>query len=250
MKIVVLGGSGLIGKKTVEILRGHGHEVVPASTKSGVNVLTGEGLSQALQGAQVVVDVLNSPSFEAKAVMEFFTKSTTNVLDAASKAGVKHYLALSVVGTQRAKEGPYFLAKQVQENLVKEGKVPYTIVQATQFYEFMGGIADSGVGDDGKVHLSTGAMQAMAAGDVSSIVADFALGKPHNASLEIAGPERMRLCDFVVKYMQANHDKREVVMSADAAYFGMHVDDQLLVPSTNARLSPTKYEDWLCAAVK
>lgn len=250
MKIVVLGGSGLIGKKTVEILKAQGHEVIAASTKAGVDAVSGAGLSDAFKGADVVVDVMNSPSWEENAVMEFFKKSTANALAAGVEAGVKHHVALSVVGTQDLQQSPYFRAKKVQEDLIAAGKVPYTIVQATQFYEFLGGIADSGVDKDGKVHLSTSHMQPMAAADVSAYMAEIAVGKPKNATIEIGGPECERMCDIVSRYMKANHDAREIVARPDAGYFGMPLKDRALVPADGAHRTATKLEDWLCTAVK
>ncbi|HIA52352.1 MAG TPA: SDR family oxidoreductase [Candidatus Melainabacteria bacterium] len=250
MKIVVLGGNGLIGSKTVEFLKKQGHEVVAGSSKSGVNAVTGEGLAQAFKGADAVIDVMNSPSWADNDVMEFFKKSTENVLAAELEAGVKHHVALSVVGTARLQKSGYFRAKQAQEDLIKEGRVPYTIVQATQFFEFLGGIADFGADGEGKVHLSTGGLQPIAAEDVSSVMAEVATAKPLNSTLEIGGPERARLCDFVSKYMEAKHDKREIVARPDANYYGMQLDERSLVPEDNARRTPTKFEDWLCAAVK
>ena len=250
MKIVVLGGSGLIGKKTVEILLKQGHEVVAASTKTGVNAVTGAGLAEALKGADVVLDVMNSPSWEDNAVMEFFRKSTTNLLANEPELGVKHHVALSVVGTQRMQQSGYFRAKQVQEDLIKEGKVPYTIVQATQFFEFLGGIADFSADSEGKVHLSTGGMQPIAADDVAAVMAEVSVGKPQNATIEIGGPERGRMSDFVSKYMKAKHDEREVLARPDANYYGLQLDERLLVPADDARFTTTKLEDWLCTAVK
>lgn len=250
MKIVVVGGSGLIGKKTVEILRKQGHEVISASTKSGVNVITEEGLADAVKNADAVVDVLNSPSWEDNDVLEFFKRSTANLLKAESDAGVKHHVALSVVGTARLQESGYFRAKQAQEDLIKAGHVPYTIVQATQFFEFLGGIADFGADSDGKVHLSTGALQPISGDDVAEIMAAVASGKPENSTIEIAGPERGRLCDMVMKQMKANKDNREVVSRADAGYYGLQLDEQSLVPGKDARLGQTKLDDWLCTTVK
>lgn len=250
MKIVVLGGSGLIGKKTVEILSSQGHDVIAASSKSGVNAVTGAGLAEAFKGADVVVDVMNSPSWEENAVLEFFKNSTANALAAEIEAGVKHHVALSVVGTQNLQDSAYFRAKKVQEDLITTGKVPYTIVQATQFYEFLGGIADYGVDSEGKVRLSTSHMQPMAAADVSAFTAEVAVAKPLNATIEVGGPECERMCDIVSKYMKAKHDQREVVASPDAGYFGMPLPDSALVPKDGARRTTTRLEDWLCASVK
>lgn len=250
MKIVVLGGNGLIGSKTVEILKKRGHEVIAASTKSGVNALTGSGLKEAFKGADAVVDVMNSPSWADSDVMEFFKRTTENVLACEKEAGVKHHIALSVVGTSRLQQSGYFRAKKVQEDLIKEGKVPYSIVQATQFFEFLGGIADFGADAEGKVHLSTGGLQPIAADDVAEVMAEIAVVEPINGTLEIGGPERKRLCDFVSKYMEAKHDKREVVARADANYYGILLDERSLVPEDDARRTPTKFEDWLYAAVK
>ncbi|HEY9718296.1 MAG TPA: SDR family oxidoreductase [Trichormus sp.] len=247
MKIVVLGGRGLIGAKTVETLRGQGHEVIAASTKTGVNSVTGEGLADALKGADVVVDVTNSPDWEDNAVMNFFDKSTRNLLAVCSEAGVKHVVALSVVGTEGLQGSGYFRAKQRQEELIKKGKVPYTIVRATQFFEFLCGIAEFGE-KDGEVHLSTAQLQPIAAADVAALVADVALSKPSNGTVEIAGPDRGRLCDIVSQYMEAKHDTRKIVSGADAKYYGIVLKEASLVPSSsNARLGPTKLKDWLCA---
>jgi len=244
MKIVVLGGKGLIGSKTVDALREQGHDVVAASSRSGVNSVTGEGLADALKGAEVVVDVTNSPSFEDKAVMDFFEKSTQNLLAAAADAGVKHLVALSVVGTKDLQESGYFRAKQRQEDLINAGKVPYTIVQATQFFEFIGGIADSGE-KDGEVHLSTGHMQPISAPDVSTMVAEVAVSEPLNGTVEIAGDHRARLCDIVTEYMTITNDKRKVVSSAEAKYFGMKLQEGSLCPAGKAKIAPTKFQDWL-----
>ncbi len=249
MKIAVIGGRGLIGAKTVEILRKQGHEVVAASTKTGVNSVTGEGLAGALAGAEVVLDVTNSPSFEDNAVMNFFENSTRNLLTASKEAGIKHFVALSVVGTPRLLESGYFRAKENQEQQIKKGSVPYTIVQATQFFEFIGGIADAGV-QDGAVHLSTAQLQPIAADDVSEILAEVVLAKPLNGTLEIAGADRASLCDIVSQYMKANNDDRKVVASADANYFGMRLQEHSLVPADGARLGRTSLKDWLHASRK
>ena len=243
MKIVVIGGSGLIGSKTVARLRAKEHEVIAASPKSGVNTLTGEGLANALAGAQVVVDVANSPSFEDKAVLDFFETSGRNLLAAEAKAGVKHHIALSVVGSERNPKSGYLRAKVAQENLIKGGKIPYTIVRATQFFEFLGAIAGSGAAGQA-VHLSTGMMQPMASDDVADGVVDAALAAPVNGTIEIAGPEKVRMSDIVGRYMKLTGDTRAVVADPHALYFGAELDDQSLVPLGKARLGATRFEDW------
>jgi uncharacterized protein YbjT (DUF2867 family) len=244
MKIVVIGGSGLIGTKLVNRLRKQGHEVVAASPKSGVNTVTGEGLSEAVAGAQVVVDVANSPSFEDKAVLEFFETSGRNLLAAEAAAGVKHHVALSVVGSDRLLESGYFRAKMAQENLIKASKIPYTIVRATQFFEFVGAIAQfSTVGQT--VHLPPALCQPIASDDVAAVMADVAIGAPVNGTIEIAGPERVRLDKLVGRFLTATQDPRELVTDAHARYFGIAVNDQSLTPGDNARIGPTSFEDWL-----
>jgi uncharacterized protein YbjT (DUF2867 family) len=243
MKIVVIGGSGLIGSKTVERLRKKGHDVLAASPKSGVNAVTGEGLAGALAGAQVVVDVANSPSFEDKAVLEFFETSGRNLLAAEAAAGVKHHVALSVVGADGLPASGYLRAKMAQENLIKGAKIPYTIVRATQFFEFLGAIAGSGTAGQA-VHLSTGFMQPIASDDVADAVADTALAAPINGTIEIAGPDRVRMSDIVGRYMTLSGDAREVVADPRALYFGTELDDQSLVPLGEARLGATRFEDW------
>jgi uncharacterized protein YbjT (DUF2867 family) len=240
---VVIGGSGLIGSKTVERLRKKGHDVVAASPKSGVNTLTGEGLADALKGAQVVVDVANSPSFEDKAVLAFFETSGRNLLAAEAAAGVKHHVALSVVGSERNPTSGYLRAKVAQENLIKGGKIPYTIVRATQFFEFLGAIAGSGAAGQA-VHLSTGMMQPMASDDVADAVADAAFAAPVNGTMDIAGPEKVRMSDIVGRYMTLTGDTREVVADPHAPYFGAELDDQSLVPLGKAHLGATRFEDW------
>ena len=250
MKIVVIGGSGLIGSKVVNILRQRGHEVVAASPSSGVNTLTGAGLAEALAGAQVVVDVANSPSFEDKPAMEFFEISGRNLLAAEKTAGVKHHVALSVVGTDRLTgSGPgslsgYFRAKMAQENLIKASGIPFTIVHATQFFEFVKGIAQSG-SDGSTVRLSSVLMQPMAADDVAAAVADVALGQPVNGILEVAGPDQIRQDELVRQYLRATGDPRKVVTDDKPLYFGIDVNDQSLVPGPNPRLGGTRFEDWL-----
>jgi uncharacterized protein YbjT (DUF2867 family) len=244
MKIVVIGGSGLIGKKLVNKLRQQGHEVVAASPSSGVNTLTGEGLAEAVAGAQVVVDVANSPSFEDKAALEFFETSGHNLLAAEAAASVGHHVALSVVGTDRLQEMGYFRAKLAQENLIKASGIPYTIVRATQFFEFMGGIAQSGtVGQS--VHVSPALVQPIAAEDVADALADVTLGAPLNGMIEIAGPERVGLDEFVGRFLRASKDPREIVTDAQARYFDLVLNDQSLTPGVSARITPTRFEDWL-----
>lgn len=248
MKIVVIGASGLIGAKTVDRLRKKGHDVVPASRSSGVNTITGEGLKEAMQGADVVVDVSNSPSWEDKAVMEFFEKSTRNMLAAEADGGVKHHIALGVVGTERLQDSGYFRAKLVQEKLIKSGKTPYTIVQATQFFEFIGAIADAGtVGNSARV--STGYMQPIAADDVADFIAATCSEAPINGTIEIAGPERVRQSEIVEKYLKATNDGRQVVASDDALYYGLKLNDQSLVPGASGKLTPTSFDKWLKVAV-
>lgn len=244
MKIVVIGGSGLIGTKLVNRLRKQSHEVVAASPKSGVNTITGEGLPEALAGAQVVVDVANAPSWEDKAVLKFFETSTRNLLAAEAAAGVRHHVALSVVGTDRLIESGYFRAKMAQENLIKATKIPYTIVQSTQFYEFVSAIAQfSTVGQT--VHLPPALAQPIGSDDVAAAMADVAVGTPVNGTIEIAGPERIPLDKLVGRFLTATHDPRKVVTDAQARYFGIAVNDQSLTPGKNARVGPTGFEAWL-----
>ena len=250
MKIVVIGGSGLIGSKVVNILRQRGHEVVAASPSTGVNTLTGEGLAEALAGAQVVVDVANSPSFEDKPALDFFETSGRNLLAAEKTAGVKHHVALSVVGTDRLTgSGPgslsgYFRAKMAQENLIKASGIPFTIVHATQFFEFAKNIAQSAT-DGSTIRLSPVLMQPMVSDDVAAAVADVALGEPVNGMIEVAGPDRIRQDEFVRQYLSATNDPRKVIIDDKAGYYGIDVNDQSLTPGDNARLGPTHYEDWL-----
>ena len=247
-KIVVIGGSGLIGKKLVNNLREEGHEVVAASPSSGVNTLTGEGLAEALAGAQVVVDVANSPSFEDKAAMEFFETSGHNLFAAEAAAGIGHHVALSVVGTERVQEMGYFRAKLAQENLIKASGVPYTIVRATQFFEFMGAIAESAtVGQT--VHLPPALFQPMASDDVARILAEVAVAAPVNGTIEIAGPERVGLDEFVRRFLCSTKDPREVVTDIHGRYFGLEVNDQSLTPGLNPRIGPTFFEDWLSRSI-
>lgn len=243
MKIVVIGGSGLIGGKVVNLLRERGNEVVAASPASGVNTLTGEGLADALEGAQIVVDVANSPSFEDKAVLEFFQASGRNLLAAEAVAGVQHHVALSVVGTHRLAESGYFRGKIAQEKLIAEGGIPYTIVQSTQFFEFLGGIVQSGAQDQ-IVHLSSAYVQPIASDDVAAAVADYALRPPVNGTVEIAGPERVRLSALVQRYLIAGRDTRKVVADPGTRYFGALLKDDTLVPGANPRLGRIDFETW------
>jgi uncharacterized protein YbjT (DUF2867 family) len=250
MKIVVIGGSGLIGSKVVNILRQRDHEAVAASPSTGVNTLTGEGLTEALAGAQVVVDVANSPSFEDKPASEFFETSGRNLLGAEKAAGVRHHVALSVVGTDRLTgSGPgslsgYFRAKMTQEKLIKASGIPFTIVHATQFFEFVKSIAQSAT-DGSTVRLSPVLMQPMVSDDVAAAVGDVALGEPMNGVVEIAGPDQIRQDELVRQYLSATGDARKVVTDAKGGYFGIAVNDQSLVPGPNARLASTHFKDWL-----
>jgi uncharacterized protein YbjT (DUF2867 family) len=243
VKIVVLGGSGLIGKKLVALLRGGGHEAVAASPSSGVNALTGEGLAGALAGAAAVVDVSNSPSWSDAAVLEFFETSTRNLLAAEAAAGVGHHVALSVVGADRLPDSGYMRAKVAQEKLIEAGGVPYTIVRATQFFEFLGGIAGSG-GDGDTLRLPTQPMQPLAADDVAAALADVAAGAPSNATVELAGPETLSIAEFVGRFLAASGDKRKVVADPDARYYGAALDARGLNPGANPRLGPTRFEAW------
>ena len=244
MKIIVIGGSGLIGKKVVKNLLAQGHEVVAASPSSGVNAVTGEGLQQALAGAQVVVDVANAPSWEDKAVLEFFEKSGRNLLAAEAAAGVGHHVALSVVGTERLLASGYFRAKMAQENLIKASPIPYTIVRATQFFEFVNGIAQSAT-EGQSVRLPGTLFQPMASKDVAAFVAEAAVAKPVNGMIEVAGPEPIGLDEAVRKYLSATRDARTVTTDPRALYYGIEVNDQSLTPGNHPRLGPTRFEDWL-----
>jgi len=244
MKIVVIGGSGLIGKKVVKNLRQQGHEVVAASPSSGVNTVTGEGLAQALAGAQVVVDVANAPSWEDKAVLAFFETSGRNLLAAEAAAGVGHHVALSVVGTDRLLASGYFRAKMAQENLIKASPIPYTIVRATQFFEFVGGIAQSAT-EGQTVRLPPVLMQPIASDDVAAVVAEAALAEPLNGTVDLAGPEPIRQDELVRQFLNATGDARKVITDASATYYGINVNDQSLTPGENPRLGTTRFSDWL-----
>ncbi|MEV4057075.1 SDR family oxidoreductase [Amycolatopsis sp. NPDC049688] len=244
MKIVVIGGSGLIGSKLVRKLTAHGHEAVPASPDSGVNTLTGEGLAEAVEGAQVLVDVSNSPSFADDAVLEFFRTSTANLLAAEEKAGVGHHVALSVVGTERLAESGYFRAKIAQEKLIKESGRPYSIVHATQFFEFVGSIAQSAT-EGNTVRLPDARIQPMAAEDVATAVGRVAAGAPLNGTLEVAGPEQFGLDELIRTGLAFRGDPRQVVTDPDARYFGALLDKDMLLPGAGAQLAATRFADWL-----
>src|SRR5262245_57119754 len=244
MKIVVIGGTGLIGSKTVAILRQGGHEVVAGSPKSGINSLTGEGLKEAIAGAQVVIDLTNSPSFEDRAVLEFFETSGRNLLAAESAAGVRHHVALSIVGIDRTPDSGYFRAKVAQEKLIEASGIPYTIIRSTQFMEFLGGIAAASA-EGNVVRLSPGLFQPIAADDVAPIVAEVALAAPRSGIVEIAGPDRAPFNDIVARYLQAIGDPRQVVSDPEARYFGARVEERSLVPLGDARLGRIGLDEWL-----
>jgi uncharacterized protein YbjT (DUF2867 family) len=244
VKIVVIGGTGLIGSKTIPLLRQGGHEVTAASPRSGVNTITGEGVEQAVAGAQVVIDLSNSPSFEDEAVLEFFETSGRNLLPAEAAAGVRHHVAVSIVGTDRMPDNGYFRAKVAQEKLIAASGVPYTIIRATQFLEFLGGIAGEG-GAGSVVRLSPGLFQPIAADDVAAVVADVALAAPCNGIVEIAGPERAPFNEIIARYLQAIGDPRQVVSDPEARYFGGRVEERSLVPLGEARLGRLGLDEWL-----
>jgi uncharacterized protein YbjT (DUF2867 family) len=246
MKIIVIGGSGLIGKKVVKNLREQGHEVVAASPSSGVNTVTGEGLAQALAGAQVVVDVANAPSWEDSAVMAFFETSGRNLLAAEAAAGVGHHVALSVVGTDRLLASGYFRAKMAQENLIKASPIPYTIIRATQFFEFVSGIAQAATEGDG-VRVPPAMMQPIVSDDVAAVVAEAALAKPLNGMADLAGPEPIRQDELVRQFLKAGGDTRTVVTDPKALYFGLSVNDESLMPGDHPRLGSTRFGDWLAS---
>jgi uncharacterized protein YbjT (DUF2867 family) len=248
MTIVVIGGSGLIGTKLVKNLRQHGHEVVAASPSSGVNTLTGEGLAEALTDAQVVVDVANSPSFEDKALLEFFETAGRNLLAAEATAGVGHHVALSVVGTERLLASGYFRAKMAQENLIKASKIPYTILRSTQFFEFVSDSAQSAT-DGQTVRLSPALVQPIVSDDVAAALADVAVEAPLNSTIELAGPEPIRLDELVRRFLSANRDARTVTTDVHARYFGTALNDQSLTPGDNPRIGPTRFEDWLSRSI-
>src|SRR5437879_2649789 len=244
MKIIVIGGTGLIGTKVVKNLREKGHEAVAASPSKGINSVTGEGLAEALDGAQVVVDVANAPAWEDKAVLEFFETSGRNLLAAEATAGVGHHLALSVVGTDRLLASGYFRAKLAQEKLIKASPIPYTIVRATQFFEFVGGIAQSAT-EGQTVRVPSVLMQPIAAHDVAAAMADAALAEPLNGTVDLAGPEPIKQDDLVRQFLSATGDARTVITDPKALYYGIAVDDRSLTPGDNPRLGPTCFADWL-----
>ena len=248
MKIVIIGGSGLIGSKLVNNLRQRGHEVVAASPSSGVNTLTGEGLAGALIGVQVVVDVSNAPSFEDLAVLNFFDKSGRNLLAAEAASGIKHHIALSVVGADRLPDSGYMRAKLAQEKLIKASKIPYTIVRATQFFEFVGGIAESAT-EGQTVRLSPALMQPIVSDDVAATLAVVAVGEPRNGTIELAGPEPIPLDDLARRFLTAKGDARTVTTDTHARYFGTKLNDQSLTPGPNPRIGSTRFGDWLARSV-
>ena len=244
MKVVIIGGTGLIGSKLVTRLRGDGHQAVPASPETGVNTLTGEGLAQVLTGAAVVIDVSNSPSFEDAAVLKFFETSTGNLLAAEAAAGVGHHVALSIVGCDRVPESGYLRAKVAQEKLIRNSRIPYSIVRATQFFEFLKRIADEAT-DGNRVRIPPVLFQPIAAADVASAVGRVAVGAPLNGILEVAGPQQFRFDEFIRLGLGARHDPREVVADPHARYFGAELGERALVPEANARLGEIRFEDWL-----
>jgi uncharacterized protein YbjT (DUF2867 family) len=245
MKIVVIGGTGLIGSKLIDKLHADGHDALAASPNTGVDVITGQGLDEALAGADVVVDVANAPDWDDAAVMDFFQTSARNILAAEAAAGTSHHVALSVVGTERLQGSGYFRAKLVQEEAIKAAAIPSTILRATQFFEFIGRIADSGT-HDGTVSLPPLLFQPEAAGDVAAALADIAAGAPVNGTVELAGPERFRLDELVRRFLAAHDDPRHVVADGDAPYYGIAVtDERALIPGDNARIGATRFADWL-----
>ena len=247
MKVVVIGGTGLVGKQVVSRLHQAGHEVVAASPATGVNAVTGEGLERALAGAEVVVDVANSPSFEDAAALDFFTRAGANLLGAERRAGVRHHVALSVVGTERLQSSGYFRAKLAQEALIERSPVPYTLVRATQFHEFVKSIADFSTRDH-VAHLTSAAMQPIASADVARALVDLVTQSPTRTMVEVAGPERAPLAEFVATWLGHMDDPRTISVEPGAPYFGILVDDHSLTPGPQARLMPTRFEEWLAAA--
>ena len=248
MKIVIIGGTGLIGSKTAERIRKNGHEVIAASPSTGINTITGEGLADTLKHADVVIDLANSPSFEDKAVLEFFQTSGKNLMAAEKDARVKHHVALSIVGADRLPDSGYLRAKVAQEKIILESGIPYTIVRSTQFMEFLGGIAQAAM-IDGTARLPTGCLQPIASDDVADFVTEAALAAPTNGLIEIAGPERERLCDFVARYLKATGDSRTVVADPNAHYFGTKLEDGSLVSDNNPRIGRIDFDRWFAAAL-
>jgi uncharacterized protein YbjT (DUF2867 family) len=244
MKIVVIGGTGLIGSKLVEKLRDAGHEALAASPDTGVNTLTGDGLAEALKGAKVVVDVANAPVWDDDAVLDFFQTTSRNLLAAEVAAGVKHHVVLSVVGADRLPDSGYLRAKLAQEETAKTGSIPYTILRAAQFFEFIGRIADSSV-EGGTVHLAPVFVQPESADDVAAALAEVAVREPMNGVVELAGPEQFRLDELARRVLQANNDPRPVTADVHARYFGAELAEHSLTPGSNARIAPTRFEDWL-----
>jgi len=244
MKIVIIGGTGLIGSKTAERLRKKGHEVIAAAPQTGVNTLTGEGVAEVLKNTEVVIDLSNSPSFEDKAVMEFFQTAGRNLLQAAATAGVQHHVALSIVGVERLEGSGYMRAKMAQEALIRASGIPYTIVHSTQFLEFIPGIVQSGTIDK-TVHLSSAYVQPISSEDVADVMADVALGKALNGIIEIAGPEKFRLSEIAAQFLKSTGDSRQVVADPHAPYFGTELAEGSLVPIGNARLGRVSFRDWV-----
>jgi uncharacterized protein YbjT (DUF2867 family) len=249
MKIVIIGGSGLIGSRLVTLLTEAGHEALAASPRNGVNSITGEGLSTALAGADVVVDVTNAPSWEPQAVLDFFRTSARNLGTAEAAAGVRHHVALSIVGCERSPDNAYFTAKVAQEEVIEATGVPYTIVRATQFMEFIGGIADLGT-EGGTVRIGDGLFQPIAADDVAAILAQIALAAPLNRKVDIAGPDRLPFAEIVERYLKSSGDPRTVVMDREALYYGGRVEEQSLVPLGEARIGRVSLDQWLAKAKK
>jgi uncharacterized protein YbjT (DUF2867 family) len=247
MKVVVIGGTGLIGSKLVSKLNAHGHEAIAASPDTGVNTITGEGLGEVMEGADVVIDVSNSPSFEAMEVLDFFKTSTLNLLAAEAVAGVKHHVVLSVVGTDRLLDSGYFRGKIAQEKLVRESPIPYTIVRATQFFEFIKSIAATAT-DGNVVRLPSALIQPMSADDVATAVGRAAVGEPVNGIIEVGGPKQWRLDELVRTGLTARHDPRKVVTDPEAVYFGVKLQEKSLLPGSDAKLGETSFEDWLAVA--
>ena len=245
MKFVIIGGSGLIGSKVCKNLQDLGHEVISASPSSGINVITGEGLADALKGADVVVDVANSPSFEDHAALHFFETAGHNLFAAEKVAGTKHHVALSVVGTERMLDSGYFRAKMAQEKLIKASGVPYTILRATQFFEFIGAIAYSGREDGNTIHLSSAALQPVASVDVAAALTAIAQQAPINQTVEVAGPDRRPIVEFVSEYLKHTNDPREAVPDDTVPYFGAPINDKSLTPGDNPIVGTTRFEDWL-----